>query len=156
LQESTIKRHALLSKDKKYRYSLKRIWDNDKPKVLFIMLNPSLADNYQDDPTIRRLIKFAKLYGYGGFYVGNLFSYITPYPSELLDKDLMFSKKNIHEIKKMTGLIKDVVYCWGNSFEEPEWLKQIISNPKCFGKNKNKTPKHPLYLSYNHKLVNYR
>ena len=156
MQESTIKRHALLSKDKKYRYSLKRIWDNDKPKVLFIMLNPSLADDYQDDPTIRRLIKFAKLYGYGGFYVGNLFSYITPYPSELLDKDLMFSKKNIHEIKKMTGLIKDVVYGWGNSFEEPEWLKQIISNPKCFGKNKNKTPKHPLYLSYNHKLVNYR
>jgi hypothetical protein len=156
LQESTIKRHALLSKDKKYRYSLKRIWDNDKPKVLFIMLNPSLADNYQDDPTIRRLIKFAKLYGYGGFYVGNLFSYITPYPSELLDKDLMFSKKNIHEIKKMTGLIKDVVYGWGNSFEEPEWLKQIISNPKCFGKNKNKTPKHPLYLSYNNKLVDYR
>ena len=156
MQESTIKRHALLSKDKKYRYSLKRIWDNDKPKVLFIMLNPSLADNYKDDPTIRRLIKFAKLYGYGGFYVGNLFSYITPYPSELLDKDLMFSKKNIHEIKKMTGLTKDVVYGWGNSFEEPEWLKQIISNPKCFGKNKNKTPKHPLYLSYNHKLVNYR
>jgi len=156
LQESTIKRYALLSKDKKYRYSLKRIWDNDKPIVFFIMLNPSLADNYQDDPTIRRLIKFAKLYGYGGFYVGNLFSYITPYPSELLDKDLMFSKKNIHEIKKMTGLIKDVVYGWGNSFEEPEWLKQIISNPKCFGKNKNKTPKHPLYLSYNHKLVNYR
>lgn len=156
MQESTIKRHALLSKDKKYRYSLKRIWDNDKPIVLFIMLNPSLADNYQDDPTIRRLIKFAKLYGYGGFYVGNLFSYITPYPSELLDKDLMFSKKNIHEIKKMTGLIKDVVYGWGNSFEEPEWLKQIISNPKCFGKNKNKTPKHPLYLSYNNKLVDYR
>ena len=156
MQESTIKRHALLSKDKKYRYSLKRIWDNDKPKVFFIMLNPSLADNYQDDPTIRRLIKFAKLYGYGGFYVGNLFSYITPYPSELLDKDLMFSKKNIHEIKKMIGLTKDVVYGWGNSFEEPEWLKQIISNPKCFGKNKNKTPKHPLYLSYNHKLVNYR
>ena len=156
MQESTIKRHALLSKDKKYRYSLKRIWNNDKPKVLFIMLNPSLADNYKDDPTIRRLIKFAKLYGYGGFYVGNLFSYITPYPSELLDKDLMFSKKNIHEIKKMTGLIKDVVYGWGNSFEEPEWLKQIISNPKCFGKNKNKTPKHPLYLSYNNKLVDYR
>ena len=110
MQESTIKRHALLSKDKKYRYSLKRIWDKDKPKVLFIMLNPSLADNYKDDPTIRRLIKFAKLYGYGGFYVGNLFSYITPYPSELLDKDLMFSKKNIHEIKKYT------------------WQKQHLSN----------------------------
>jgi len=156
LQESTIKRHALLSKDKKYRYSLKRIWDNDKPKVLFIMLNPSLADNYQDDPTIRRLIKFAKLYGYGGFYVGNLFSYITSYPKDLVDKDLSFCNKNLKEIRKMISLSKEVVYGWGNSFEEPDWLKKIISNPKCFGKNKNKTPKHPLYLSYNHKLVNYR
>ena len=156
MQESTIKRHALLSKDKKYRYSLKRIWDNDKPKVLFIMLNPSLADNYQDDPTIRRLIKFAKLYGYGGFYVGNLFSYITSYPKDLVDKDLSFCNKNLKEIRKMISLSKEVVYGWGNSFEEPDWLKKIISNPKCFGKNKNKTPKHPLYLSYNHKLVNYR
>ena len=53
-------RKAKLSYNKKHRYSLKRIWDKDKPKALFIMLNPSLADNYQDDPTIRRLIKFAK------------------------------------------------------------------------------------------------
>jgi len=151
-----IKKSAVFSTCNQYRYSLSRVWDIKRKPALFIGLNPSTADETEDDPTIRRLIKFAKLYGYGGFYVGNLFSYITPYPSELLDKDLMFSKKNIHEIKKMTGLIKDVVYGWGNSFEEPEWLKQIISNPKCFGKNKNKTPKHPLYLSYNHKLVNYR
>jgi hypothetical protein len=141
---------------KKHRYSLKRIWDNDKPIVLFIMLNPSLADNYKDDPTIRRLIKFAKLFGYGGFYVGNLFSYITSYPKDLVDKDLSFCNKNLKEIRKMISLSKEVVYGWGNSFEEPDWLKKIISNPKCFGKNKNKTPKHPLYLSYNNKLVDYR
>ena len=84
-------RKAKLSDNKKHRYSLKRIWDKDKPKVLFIMLNPSLADNYKDDPTIRRLIKFAKLFGYGGFYVGNLFSYITPYPKEL--KNNIITKK---------------------------------------------------------------
>ena len=149
-------RKAKLSDNKKHRYSLKRIWDKDKPKVLFIMLNPSLADNYKDDPTIRRLIKFAKLFGYGGFYVGNLFSYITSYPKDLVDKDLSFCNKNLKEIRKMISLSKEVVYGWGNSFEEPDWLKKIISNPKCFGKNKNKTPKHPLYLSYNNKLVDYR
>jgi len=149
-------RKAKLSYNKKHRYSLKRIWDKDKPKALFIMLNPSLADNYKDDPTIRRLIKFAKLYGYGGFYVGNLFSYITPYPKDLADKDLSFSKKNLKEIRKMIALTKAVVYGWGNSFEEPDWLKKNVSKPKCFGKNKNQTPKHPLYLSYNNKLVDYR
>ena len=31
-----------------------------KPKVLFIMLNPSTADADVDDPTIRRVVNFAK------------------------------------------------------------------------------------------------
>lgn len=156
MKESNIQRDALISNDKKHRYSLKRIWDNEKPKVLFIMLNPSLANNHKDDPTIRRLINFTKQLGYGGFYVGNLFSHITPYPKDLADKDLSFSKKNLKEIRKMIALTKAVVYGWGNSFEEPDWLKKNVSKPKCFGKNKNQTPKHPLYLSYNNKLVDYR
>ena len=149
-------RKAKLSYNKKHRYSLKRIWDKDKPKALFIMLNPSLADNYQDDPTIRRLIKFAKLYGYGGFYVGNLFSYITPYPKDLVDKNLSFCNKNLKEIRKMIALSKEVIYGWGNSFEEPDWLKKNVTKHKCFVKNKKKTPKHPLYITNNNKLVDYR
>jgi len=156
LKESNIQRDALISNDKKHRYSLKRIWDNEKPKVLFIMLNPSLANNHKDDPTIRRLINFTKQLGYGGFYVGNLFSHITPYPKDLADKDLSFSKKNLKEIRKMIALTKEVVYGWGNSLEEPDWLKKNVLKPKCFGKNKNKTPKHPLYLSYNTPLADYR
>ena len=149
-------RKAKLSYNKKHRYSLKRIWDKDKPKALFIMLNPSLADNYTDDPTIRRLIKFAKLYGYGGFYVGNLFSYITPYPKDLVDKNLSFCNKNLKEIRKMIASSNEVIYGWGNSFNEPDWLKKNVLKPKCFGKNKNKTPRHPLYLSYNTNLEDYR
>ena len=146
-------RKAKLSDNKKHRYSLKRIWDKDKPKVLFIMLNPSLADNYKDDPTIRRLIKFAKLFGYGGFYVGNLFSYITPYPKEL--KNNIITKKNSSSVKKMINKVDDVVYAWGTNMQEPVFLKKIVDNPKCFGKNKNQTPKHPLYLSQNTQLVDY-
>ena len=51
-------REAEFSIDKKERYSLKREWDNSKNKILYIMLNPSLADDKNDDPTIRRLINF--------------------------------------------------------------------------------------------------
>ena len=54
MKESNIKRDALISKDKKHRYSLKRIWDDKKPKVLFIMLNPSLANSDQDDPIFHK------------------------------------------------------------------------------------------------------
>ena len=62
------------------RYQLWRIWDPSLPLVLFILLNPSVGDASQDDPTLRRLVYFAKKFGFGGFYVGNLYTEITPYP----------------------------------------------------------------------------
>ena len=49
-----------------------------------------------------------------------------------------------------------VVYAWGNSIKEPQELKNLVKNPKCFGKNLNGTPKHPLYLSSNSKLIKFR
>ena len=101
MDKSTIYRNAKFSNDQKHRYTLERSWDSERPKVLYIMLNPSLANSDKDDPTIRRLINFTKQLGYGGFYVGNLFSYITPYPKDLLDKDLSYCNKNLKEIRKM-------------------------------------------------------
>ena len=156
MDKSTIYRNAKFSKDQKHRYTLERSWDFERPKVLYIMLNPSLANIDKDDPTIRRLISFTKQLGYGGFYVGNLFSYITPYPKDLLDKDLSYCNKNLKEIRKMIASSNEVIYGWGNSFNEPDWLKKNVLKPKCFGKNKNKTPRHPLYLSYNTNLEDYR
>ena len=50
--DNIIKSDALFSKDRVYRYALWRIWDLKKPKVLFIGLNPSTADEIKNDPTI--------------------------------------------------------------------------------------------------------
>lgn len=41
---SDIKKSAEISPDGMYRYSLERTWDEGKPTVLFICLNPSTAD----------------------------------------------------------------------------------------------------------------
>ena len=71
--ESTLN-GAIISDCGKYRYQLWRKWDPSLPVVLFIMLNPSQADASEDDPTIRRCINYAKSWGYGGIYVGNLFA----------------------------------------------------------------------------------
>ena len=60
--------HAIFSKDGLCRYSLYRIWEKRLPKVLFIMLNPSLASANKNDPTIKKLITFSKSWGFGGFY----------------------------------------------------------------------------------------
>ena len=39
---------AKISDCNKYRYSLWRIWDKEKPIFTFIGLNPSTADHIQD------------------------------------------------------------------------------------------------------------
>ena len=148
-------RRAEFSIDKKERYSLKREWDKSKNKILYIMLNPSFADDKDDDPTIRRLINFTKKFNYGGFLVGNIFTTITPNPKEL-DKSKGMSDKNFEELIKLINKVDQIVYAWGSSIEEPQLLKKLVLNPKCFGKNLNGTPKHPLYLPSQTKLINFR
>ena len=148
-------REAEFSIDKKERYSLNREWDKSKNKILYIMLNPSLADDKNDDPTIRRLINFTKKFNYGGFLVGNIFTKITPNPKEL-DKSKGMSDKNFEELIKLINKVDQIVYAWGSSIEEPQLLKKLVLNPKCFGKNLNGTPKHPLYLPSQTKLINFR
>ena len=148
-------REAKISIDKKERYSLKREWDKSKNKILYIMLNPSLADDNNDDPTIRRLINFSKKFNYGGFLVGNIYSTISPNPKEV-DKSDGISDRNLVELLKLINQVEEIVYAWGNNAYEPEFLKDLVSNPKCFGKNLNGTPKHPLYLPSSSKLESYR
>ncbi|SCN40023.1 Uncharacterized protein BC067498_05212 [Bacillus cereus] len=44
-----------------HRYSLTRGWDiTNENRTLFIMLNPSTADEQHDDMTTKRCINFAK------------------------------------------------------------------------------------------------
>jgi len=148
-------RRAEFSIDKKERYSLKREWDKSKNKILYIMLNPSLADDKNDDPTIRRLVSFTKKYNYGGFLVGNIFTTITPNPKEI-DKSKGISDKNFEKLLKLINKVDQIVYAWGDNIEEPQLLKELVLNPKCFGKNLNGSPKHPLYIPSETKLINFR
>ncbi len=148
-------REAKFCNTKKNRYFLKREWDNSKGLLLYLMLNPSVADEKRDDPTIRRLISFTKKFNYGGFLVGNIFTTITPNPKEI-DRSKGISDKNFKELFKLINKVDQIVYAWGNTVEEPQLLKELVLNPKCFGKNLNGTPKHPLYLPKNSKLIAYR
>jgi hypothetical protein len=59
------------------------IWDEEKPKVLFIMLNPSTADADVDDSTIRIVVNFSKPWGYSGILVGNLCAFHNTDPKGL-------------------------------------------------------------------------
>lgn len=147
-----MKYDAILSKDKKYRYSLSRIWDDNKPKVLFICLNPSTADEKNDDPTVTRCINFAKSWGYGGLLMGNLFAFRSTDFSNLLSETDPIgpdNDKSLQELAKQSALI---VAAWGNNgnlLERSTKVKKMFSNYqlKCLKVNNTKEPMHPLYAS---------
>ena len=149
-------RNALFSNDKKHRYFLERVWNDSLETILFVLLNPSIADSKKDDPTIKKLISFSKKWGYGGFCVCNLYSYRTPSPKELYNNSNNKSKKNKEYLKNNILKSNRVIYGWGATEFEPKWILDLVKEPLCFGKNKNGTPKHPLYMNYKTKLIKYR
>lgn len=146
---------AVISECGKYRYKLWRIWDRTKPFVLFIMHNPSTADADLDDPTIRRCINFAKDWGYGGLYVGNVSPYRTPYPyvlKRVLHSDA-YPEDNYDHIDDMIRLCGELVLACGIPPSVPH-LETIVNlihfkHWKCIKKTKAGFPAHPLYLSKN-------
>lgn len=74
---------AVFSPCGRYRWWLGRIWEPRGPRLLFVGLNPSRADAQRDDPTLRRLLRFAHDWGYGGLEVMNLFARVSPSPALL-------------------------------------------------------------------------
>lgn len=148
LDEGFSTKGAILSQDMKYRYTLYRRWDDKLSMVMFLMLNPSTADESEDDPTIRRCISFAKSWGYGGLYVGNLFALRATDPKELRSKDVGNPEDNLLFIKDMATKSDKIICAWGNTpikcnWEFPDELKSKLH---CLAITKLGHPKHPLYL----------
>ncbi len=154
-------KEAWLSPCRKFRYRLNRIWDESLPRVTFIMLNPSTADEWEDDPTIRRCIGFAKSWGYGGIQVCNLFPYRATNPKELLTAEnpchptMEFSLRNDVFIEEAIQESDKVIYAWGNGtlidkvlnkFPDYSPLPHLVQRAHYLALCKDGTPGHPLYL----------
>lgn len=151
---------AIFDDNKAHRFRLWRKWDSSKPMVLFIMLNPSTADADKNDPTVTRLIKFAQNFNYGGFYVGNIYSYITPYPETLyfLRSDEFKYEENLDHLLQMADECKDIIFGWGNGakiFNSPAEITRMFPEAFCFELTNTGHPKHPLYLSNKSRLFKY-
>lgn len=158
------KPQTVFSKDRKYRYVLHRRWDDTKPLIGFVGLNPSTADESINDPTIRRMIGFAKDWGYGGVLVGNIFALRSTDPKKLYTSKDPVGPDNNEWLNTIQTETEQVVACWGthghllNRGVEVRFLLfggQFFCVAKCiqvFGLTKYGYPKHPLYLSKNAKL----
>ena len=154
---------AKFSKCKQHRFVLWRGWDMTKPFILFIGLNPSRGNDFYNDPTITRCINFSKSWGFGGMLFGNLFSKISPKPDVIKnDLDTANHPKANEYLMRMISMADTVVFCWG-SWKFIDNRKYFIhtlcdgkESVKCFSKNKDGNPKHPLYIKSSAQLINYR
>ena len=66
---------ARFSDCRRYRFALSRTWNAGLPSALFVMMNPSTADEQVNDPTVARCMGFARAWGYGRLLVGNVCAY---------------------------------------------------------------------------------
>lgn len=147
-----MEKKAIISKDKIYRYKLSRTWDSTKPTILFIGLNPSIANENVDDPTITRCINFAKDWGYGTLLMANLFAFRSTYPKDIYLIDDPIGKDNDHYLLECVTQSDLIVACWGNNgtyMNREKVITELVPNLYCLQKNKNGTPHHPLRLPRN-------
>jgi len=125
------------------------MWDEDKPLVMIIGLNPSTADEKVNDPTITRCISFACSWGYGGVCVTNLFGFRATAPTDLKAYHDPIGKENdawVHEMAKEAAI---KVAAWGNHGKFLNRSVEILSSLDqlhCIKMNKSGEPAHPLYL----------
>jgi len=141
----------------KYRFALWRIWDESKPFVMFIGLNPSTANETFNDPTIKSVIRLSKFNGFGGVYMMNCFPLVSTNPDIL--KDFWQSGNpfiqnqdtiNRNKLKEMATKCIAVVFAWGSfkvvkEVKRDKELMQMFPNAMALFINKNGSPKHPLY-----------
>lgn len=141
---------AVISPCGRYRYQLGRRWRLGRT-VLWIMLNPSIADADMDDRTIKRCIAFSQREGFGDMLVGNIYAYRSTDPSVLwtLGAGEAHGPDNDKHLYAMARRADAVICAWG-AHHPAQWLglqTLLVPRLQCLGKTKHGSPKHPLYLS---------
>jgi len=145
-----MQRTADFSPDRVYRYTLRIIWIARKEYVNFCCLNPSTADENNNDPTVRRCIGFAESWGYGGMVMTNLFAYRATDPGVMKLADNPVGPDNNHWIEKESSGAGLTIAAWGTHGKymgrDLHVLRTLLTRPHYLSLNQNTTPQHPLYL----------
>lgn len=150
-----MRRSAEISACGRYRYSLEREWDKWRSPLSVCMLNPSTADGLGDDPTLLALIHFARLWGYGGLYVVNLFAWRSSSPADMMAAADPVGPRNVEAIglamlQAAVGR-SPMLAAWGNGGSYRNASAELIRRANdfsidlmCLGTTQDGSPKHPL------------
>jgi len=127
-----------LSDDEKHRFALMRSWEhalytwNDGASVwdrstydfarwrvlIYLMLNPSTADDIKNDPTAESCVRIANYHGYSHILVGNLWSYRS--------KDWKVIRDEARIRQAECGRPDPAM---GNEPNSDRWIKRMLAMP---------------------------
>ena len=109
-----------------YRYLLTRRWGLG-PAALFVMLNPSTADDVDDDPTIRRCVGFARRWRLGGLEVVNLYALRATDPRDLFAHRAPVGRDNDDAISDAVARAAHIVVAWGvHGLRDPRRVARVV------------------------------
>jgi hypothetical protein len=153
---------AILSECRKYRYALARGTNVTSPhpeSILFIMLNPSKADEIYNDPTIIRCKGFVKRWKSPGLIVGNLYALRSKYPKALWKANDPVGPANDDYLELLIKKVKFIVCAWGTNAKKDR-IKTFLRLANkcgvrlyCLGITKDGHPRHPLFVKKDQKLI---
>lgn len=162
-----IRRSAVISECKLYRTRLMRTWDDSRPMLPFVLLNPSKADGEIDDQTARRGMYFSRREGFGGTWFENLYSFRATQPKELFSAAFPFGPSNSDAwdevIEYARVFLTPIVCAWGSTCG-PDGLapasfmgraKESRVRLVCLGRTKDGSPRHPSRLPNNQPLESF-
>lgn len=148
-----LERDAVLSDCQKYRYLLRRTWDHDRQRALFVMLNPSTADAEVDDATIRSCTRLCRSWGYGSFEVVNLYGWRATDPAALAQATDPVGDRNDDIAEAAIARCDVVIFAWGahkSVNSRVSTMRDLVLKHRpqvfCLGTTKAGHPKHPLYI----------
>lgn len=150
----TLSRTAVWSRCRAYRFQLVIRWQSG-PLANWVMLNPSTADEYQNDPTVERVERRCREGGFGGVIVTNIFGYRSTAPQRLYELDDPIGRPNNRWILNSAREAVEVVCAWGTHgahLGRGEQVRQLLTRAgiplKVLHLTAGGEPVHPLYQPY--------
>lgn len=151
-----------------HRQALWRSWDGGRPELIVIGMNPSKADETDNDPTVERCQRRAYMLGYGGLRMLNILDVVET-DSKKLDAMTPAQRcTTVNELELLKALScarrgEAAILCaWGkpgHKYGRADWFLDAAARNDlelyCLGTNKDGSPVHPLYQPYEKPLIPY-
>lgn len=156
---------AYFIRDKMYRPLLSReLKKGGEGAIMFIGMNPSTAGANWNDPTVDIEQRMAFKLGYAMYLKTNVMDICVTDSTKLIEMQkegvLLCSKENFDLIKVSAKYCKAIVLTYGKLHSSYQHYADAIVEElrkshtlMCLGKNKDGSPKHPLYLPKNTPLI---